>query len=84
MILKVYSVRDAKGEIFNTPFFKRTHGEAERDFVACTRDPKTQIQQFPEDYDLYFLGEYDDQTGKLNTLDTPQHMLKAIQANTNN
>lgn len=79
MILKAFSVRDAKGEVFHTPFFKKTHGEAERDFTMLVRDEKSQLRQFPEDYDLYFLGEYDDQSGVFKTLDTPQHIIKAVQ-----
>jgi len=76
MILKAFSIRDSKSETFNTPFFKRAHGEAERDFSAVVRDNKTTPGQFPEDYDLYHVGTYDDHTGVFHPLDTPQHMLK--------
>lgn len=79
MELKMYSVRDSKGEIFNVPFYKKTHGEAERDFATLTRDEKSQINMYPEDYDLYYIGEYDDSTGKIKSLETPQHIVKAIQ-----
>lgn len=78
MQLKAYSVRDQKGEVFHTPFFKKTHGEAERDFTALVRDNKSTLNQFPDDFDLYFVGHYDDQKGTFMSLDTPQHMLKAI------
>ena len=60
MELKAYSIRDAKGEIFNPPFYKRTHGEAERDFTTLVNDPQAQISKFPEDYDLWFVGGWDD------------------------
>lgn len=76
---KVYSIRDAKGEIFNFPFYKKTHGEAERDFTTLVNDPKSTVFNFPEDFDLYYLGSYDDVSGKLITLDTPQHIVKAVQ-----
>lgn len=78
MELKMYSVRDAKGEFYERPFYKHMHGEAERDFTAAARDPKSTINQFPEDFDLYFIGTYDTKTGVVKSLDTPQHMLKAI------
>lgn len=78
MILKMFTIRDQKGDCFNTPFFQRTHGEAERNFQQLVRDGKSTLSQFPEDYDLYFLGDYDDQTGKVNVQDTPQHVAKAI------
>lgn len=82
MILKMFSIRDTKGEIFNPPYYAKTHGEAERQFKTLTNDPKSTINQYPEDFDLYYLGDYDDQTGKLKSLDTPQHLIKAALVNT--
>lgn len=79
MILKVFSVRDIKSGIFHPPFFKSTHGVAERDFRTMVTDDKTTIAKNPEDFDLFYLGEYDDQIGKFECLDTPQHMLSAAQ-----
>lgn len=78
MKLQVYSVRDAKGEVFNTPFFQKTHGEAERSFRQLVTDEKSMVNKYPEDFDLYHLGTYDDQLGTIQSLDTPLHMLKAI------
>lgn len=75
---KVYAIRDSKAEVYNTPFFQNTHGEAERSFSRLVEDPKSMIQQFPDDYDLYWIGEYDDLLGTLTALDTPQHILKAV------
>lgn len=78
MVLKVYSIRDAKAEVFNTPFYQKTHGEAERAFQQLVNDDKSTVNKFAEDFDLYFLGEYDDNSGTFKGLDTPQHMHKAI------
>jgi hypothetical protein len=79
MVLKVYSIRDSKGEVFNQPFFQKTHGEAERSFSRLVKDESSTLAAYPEDFDLYYLGEYDDQTGLIDSLDTPQHMIKAVQ-----
>lgn len=79
MVLKMYSVRDAKGEIFHPPHYLRSHGEAERTFHQLVKDEKSMISKFPEDYDLYYLGDYDDNTGKITPLDTPTHIAKAVQ-----
>lgn len=78
MVLKMYSMRDMKGEIFHPPFFKKTHGEAERDFKTLVNDDKSMVNKYPEDYDLYYVGEYDDQRGIVVPLDTPQHVTKAV------
>lgn len=78
MIYKAFSIRDQKSETFNPPFFQVTHGEAERNFRAAVADPKTTFNQFPEDFDLYYLGEYDTDKGVFRCMDTPQHVMKAI------
>jgi len=77
MRLKAFTIRDSKGEVFNTPFFQKTHGEAERSFMELTRDPKSMVSKYPDDFDLYYIGEYDDQTGVVKSLETPQHLAKA-------
>nr|QJB19818.1 MAG: nonstructural protein [Microvirus sp.] len=77
MQLKMYSIRDAKAEAYNPPFYKKTHGEAERDFTELTKTPDSMVCKYPEDYDLYFCGTYDDQTGLVESLKTPQHIVKA-------
>lgn len=78
MQLKIYSIRDSKGEIYNPPFFNKTHGEAERNFRDLANDKQTTVGRHPEDYDLYYIGEYDDQTGKVQANDTPHHIVKAV------
>lgn len=79
MELRAYSIRDSKGEVFHPPFYKKTHGEAERDFTSLVRDDKSQVGSYPDDYDLYHVGMWDDQSGKFSPLDTPQHIVKAVQ-----
>lgn len=79
MILKVYSIKDQKAEVFNSPFFQTSHGESERNFHKLVNDSKSTVSQYPKDFDLYYLGEFDDNTGKFKALDAPQHMISAIQ-----
>jgi len=80
MLTKMYSIRDAKSETFHKPWHATTHGEAERNFKNLVNDPKSNnIHDFPEDFDLFFLGHYDDNTGKVEPLATPQHIVKAVQ-----
>lgn len=76
--LKMFSVRDAKAEIYNAPFYKRSIGEAERDFKTALTDDKNPNAKYPEDFDLFLIGEYDDSTGLVTPLQTPQHIAKAI------
>lgn len=78
--LKAFSIRDTKGECYSPPFYKVTAGEAERDFRSMAADEKTMISTYPEDFDLFYVGEFDDETGKFVPLDTPSHIMKALDA----
>lgn len=75
---KAFSVRDSKAEIYHLPFFSNTTADAERSFRATVNNPQTTIHQFPEDFDLWMIGEYDQSVGMLIPLQTPVHMLKAV------
>lgn len=74
----MYSVRDSKGETYSPPFLAKTPGEAERMFTNEVHNTQSQISKYPEDFDLYHLGTYDDVTGKITSLDSPQHVVKAV------
>lgn len=76
----VYSVRDSKSETFSNPVYFKTHGEAERAFSLQATNKETLMGQFPEDYDLYHLGTFLDTTGQIEAFDTPNHIIKAINA----
>lgn len=76
--LKVFAIRDSKAEVFKTPFFQKSHGEAERTFQELVKDENSLVSKYPEDFDLYHIGEYNDQTGVIDALETPNHMVKAI------
>lgn len=78
MKLKLYSLRDAKAQIFGTPIAILNDALAERHLHRLTNDPQSGVNHYPKDYDLYELGSFDDQTGKLDLLDSPAHKFKAI------
>lgn len=81
MLLKIFSIRDVKGNYFGAPFYKQMIGEGERDFKTMVNDPSTHnLHKYPEDFSLYLLGELDNETGKISALDTPQHLMAAIHA----
>lgn len=79
MQLKMYSIRDIKGAYYNSPFFSRSHGEAERSFERVTKDPQSTINQYPADYDLYYVGDFDDQTAMITPKQSPEFLINAIQ-----
>lgn len=80
----MFSIKDSAAEIYHPPFYKGTHGEAERDFQELVNDSKSQLHKFPQHFDLFYLGSYDSGTGKIQPLDTPEHVIKAIDVRTPN
>lgn len=63
---KLFAVRDSKSEAYMSPFCCGTHGEAERSFSdACgnVEDRGNMIAMHPEDYTLFFVGEWDHERG---------------------
>jgi len=62
----IYAVKDLAVQAFGTPFFVRAKGEAMRSFQdEVNKTADSAIAAHPEDYELYQLGEYDDQTGTI-------------------
>lgn len=65
MIQKVFGVRDAKALAFLQPFFSVSVGAAIRAFSdAVNEDVKSPLGKHPEDYVLYELASFDDNTGE--------------------
>lgn len=78
MKLLIYSIRDEKGKLYNNPFFKHNERDARFDFRRLVNDKKSLPGQYPDDFDLYELGIYDDQTGTFESHKTPRHIEKAV------
>lgn len=71
MIRMVYAVRDRAVDAFGQPIFVRHAGEALRSFQDEVNNPQSPMNAHPDDYDLYHLGEYDDDLGVINSLERP-------------
>lgn len=79
MISKAYAIHDSAVKIFLTPMFARTHGEAERNFKAAVNEPQNgHLYSSPENFTLFYIGEYDDQEGKLKPVE-PTSIVTAVQ-----
>jgi len=65
MRLIVFSVRDLKAEMFSRPFFSKAPGEAIRSFSMECENPESMLHRYPDDYQLYRVGEFNELTGEL-------------------
>ncbi len=68
MNFKVYSVYDSKAKAFLPPFYLPMEGMAVRTFSDCINSDSHQFGAHPEDYGLFTLGEFDDQSGIMDTI----------------
>lgn len=63
MKTKAYSIFDSKVGSYCSPFFLRSKGEAIRVFTDLANDSKQNISKYPEDFVLFEIGDYDEETG---------------------
>jgi len=78
MKLRMYTLFDSKALIFNAPFFTSNHGVARRMCADLVADTNTTVGRHPNDYVLYCLGAYDDNSGKFDIFETKEHVLDII------
>jgi len=79
MKLKMFSVFDSKVAAYMNPFFARSTAEAIRMFSDAVGNPQQGFCKHPEDYTLFEVGSWDDQTAGIDLLQTPHSLAKAIQ-----
>lgn len=78
MKLKAFSIYDSKAFAYLPPYFMAEKGMAAREFTNAARDEKGRIGMNPEDYFLFCIGEFDDQTGVLVPFKEPESMGSAL------
>lgn len=58
-MIKLYSVLDKQSKTTQNPFSFQTHRDAIDGLRQVVNDENTTISKHSDDFDLYFLGEYD-------------------------
>ena len=79
MILKMFSVYDTKAEAYHQPFCTTTQSLAIRSFMDTANDESTSIGKHPADFNLFYLGEYDDHTGSFNLEESKVNLGNALE-----
>lgn len=79
MILQMMCVFDSKAAAFATPFFTSNVQVALRGFAHAANSTETDVGRFPEDFQLYHLGEYDDQLGTFDLFQPMRQIATAAQ-----
>lgn len=79
MLLRIYSVRDAKLEGFMQHQCFPTKGVAIRAFTEGVNTADSPFNKNPEDYALFEFGTFDDLSGKFELHPQPLHVINAIE-----
>ena len=67
MLLKVFAVKDKAMDSYSAPFTQATMESGIRMFRELVTYDQTdnKYKRSPEDYSLYYIGEYNDATGEM-------------------
>lgn len=68
MKMVICSIHDTKAEAFSQPMFFQAVGQALRSFIDAVtdeRDGNNNFAKHPEDFNLFRIGTFDDQTGEI-------------------
>lgn len=60
----VFSIKDTKVGEFHSPFCVRHEKEARRLLEGLVKDPQSTIHNYPEDFALFWVGEFETNEGK--------------------
>ena len=82
MKLQIVAIKDSAVSAFNTPSFVQHVGVAVRSFTQAVNDPQHDFFRTPADFELYHLGEYDDQDGSIIQPDTPTRLVRGVDVKT--
>jgi len=59
----MFTIFDKASEAYHQPFFLLTVAEAKRAFTNMANDETSKINCYPQDFQLFHCGEYDNSTG---------------------
>ena len=76
MKMKMYSIYDRCAAAYMRPFYTQRDDEAIRSFRDLALDAQHPVGQHPEDYSLFRIGEFDDNTGSV-TGENPECLTRA-------
>lgn len=65
MILRSFAVYDVKADLYMTPFFMPSIGQAIRAFTDLVNDPQSHVHRYPDEFRLEAIGSFNDNTGIL-------------------
>lgn len=70
-MLNFYALYDSKIEGYLTPFTMKADGQAKRAMMDALQNNNTDVGKHPEDFSLFRLGAFDEETGLIDACEPP-------------
>lgn len=71
--INMYAIKDTVAEKFSDVFHQPNHAAAVRVFKTTAMTPGNHIHSCPEDFELYLVGHWNDQEGRISPC-TPEKL----------
>jgi len=71
IMMRLFAIRDEKAKAFTALVTDRNSAQAERNFKTAVKNPETDYAKYPEDFTLYEMGTYDQDTGQITPHSSP-------------
>ena len=68
MFLQVFSIYDQASGLYSQPSVLGSRGVALRSFTDQINEPSNTMSKHPEDYSLYYLCDFNDETGEFSNV----------------
>ncbi len=75
--MKIYAIKDEQVGAFNRPFYDHNHVGAKRNVTSAIAE--THLGKFPEAFNLYHLGEFDENKGTFKSPGNPELVCSVLQ-----
>jgi len=75
MKINIYVIYDSKARVYNKPFYQINHEICHRTCTDILSQPND-IAKHPEDFTVFHLGAYDDESAMFHLLDTPVSLFR--------
>ena len=79
MLHQIFTVRDSKAEAYLLPFFAANEAVAKRRFIDAVNDQDHMFFAHAGDYTLFWIGEYDDESGMVDHLATFKNLGNGVE-----
>jgi len=79
MLVKMYAIYDSKAVAYLQPFFCANHAVAFRNIERACKNPQSPFAEFPADFNLFCLADFEDTKGELKPFLAPENLGNLLQ-----